>query len=378
MTATKKDWGKEIDTLIRHYNGDYERFLRDENYPNGIYNKKLMHEIVDLIKKNTVEDKLQALNLLETSTAKFPMGFDANILIVLKKDRARKVRERAITIEREKLHKSLTGLTGLFPTLGSFGALYGENFKKLSLDLSATASAFQQSQQAAKELAKFVDSPIKLIDPKIFQNYQKSIEPIGRFFLPLSTDIASSPIASSLTYIRPIVKQPKSESTIPEALHKTKSEVIKDLKRIEKSDRDIIFNVEAYRLLYNLERFLRDLIYTRICEKHKKIIKNKIDGKDLQKWKDRQAEEQKDPLLDGEYRLIDYSDFSDLKRILEKGRNKEEFFDLLDDEQFRNIISKLDELDSIRKKIAHSRSLTKREFNKLKIYAEDIARLFKK
>jgi hypothetical protein len=374
MTATKKEWDKEIETIIHYYNGDYERFLQDSICSDGIYDKKIMQEIVDLIKKNTVEDKLQALNILDTPSAKFPNGFDANVLLALKKDKNPQVQERAIALEKERLTKVLSKFSKMSSSFGSLGSV----FSQLSFDITAKSTAFDQSQKVAKELAKVIDKPIKSINPKKYLALQEAVGNLEGLNIPFQIDKQNSPITSSLTFISPIVLQPKSNSTIPELLHRSKASVIKDLKRIEKSDRDINFNVEAYRLLYNLERTLRDLIQTRICEKHKKIIKNKIHPDDLIKWKERQSEEKADPLLDGDYRLIEYSDFSDLKRIFEKGKNKEEFHDLLDDEQFRNIISKLDELDSIRKKIAHSRPLTKREFDKLKIYAEDIARLFKK
>ena len=79
------------------------------------------------------------------------------------------------------------------------------------------------------------------------------------------------------------------------------------------------------------------------------------------------------PFMKKGYRLIEYSDFSDLKRIFLKGKNKEEFSDLLNDVQFRGLITKLDELDPIRKKVAHSRRLSKKEFDRLKMYANDIS-----
>lgn len=81
-------------------------------------------------------------------------------------------------------------------------------------------------------------------------------------------------------------------------------------------------------------------------------------------------------LVDSGHELIDYSDFTDLKRIFEKGKNLSEFSDLANGEELRGLISKLHELDPIRKKIAHSRPLSKREFDKLKMYAEDIFRIF--
>lgn len=78
-----------------------------------------------------------------------------------------------------------------------------------------------------------------------------------------------------------------------------------------------------------------------------------------------------------EFNLIDYSDFTDLKKIFEKGRNKDLFKDLFNDEECKALITKLHELDSIRKKIAHFRPLTKKEFNRLVLYHDDIFTIIK-
>ncbi len=96
----------------------------------------------------------------------------------------------------------------------------------------------------------------------------------------------------------------------------------------------------------------------------------------LRGWQSRKKEEEKNPLIDGGYELIDYSDFTDLKQILEKGRNYTLFEDIMNQEHFKLVISKLHELDPIRKKIAHSRQLTKKEFNRLVLYTEDIQTIF--
>ncbi len=80
--------------------------------------------------------------------------------------------------------------------------------------------------------------------------------------------------------------------------------------------------------------------------------------------------------MEGNYELIDYSNFTDLKQVFEKGRNHELFADMVDQEQFKTVISKLHELDPIRKKIAHYRPLSKREFDRLELYTNDIIQMF--
>jgi len=57
---------------------------------------------------------------------------------------------------------------------------------------------------------------------------------------------------------------------------------------------------------------------------------------------------------------------------LQKGKNFKLFESIFKEEQFKIITSKLHELDPIRKKIAHYRPLSKNEFERLRIYANDI------
>jgi hypothetical protein len=146
------------------------------------------------------------------------------------------------------------------------------------------------------------------------------------------------------------------------------------LEKVKAAKDDIIFNYEGYGFLSDLERFLRGLIQKRIIDPYLRSIENKIPKGLLDKWEGRKKEEESNKIVDSGYESIDYSDFTDLKQIFEKGKNLNLFSDLANGEELKGVISKLHELDPIRKKIAHSRALTKREFDKLKIYAKDIFR----
>ena len=106
-------------------------------------------------------------------------------------------------------------------------------------------------------------------------------------------------------------------------LEKSPLEITTKLKEITSSDEDIIFNYEGYPLLCDLERFLRDLIFQRICVKFAKTISNKVHQDYLRTWRERRTKEESYPFMKKGYRLIEYSDFSDLKRIFLKGKNKE-------------------------------------------------------
>ena len=130
---------------------------------------------------------------------------------------------------------------------------------------------------------------------------------------------------------------------------------------------DFEINSKAYNFLCNLETYLRHLITKRIIEPYKKNIESKIPQDVLSRCEERKSQDNLN-----EYNLIDYSDFTDLKRIFEKGRNKDLFKDIFKDEEYKALITKLHELDPIRKKIAHFRPLTKNEFNRLVLYHNDI------
>jgi len=153
-----------------------------------------------------------------------------------------------------------------------------------------------------------------------------------------------------------------------------------DLENIEQNAKiayktdEFDFNKKAYAFLCDLEVSLRHLIQERIVMPYESNLASKIPDIILKSWE----EKKKNDSDNEDYRLIDYSDFTDLKIILEKGRNKELFSDLFNHEQYKALIAKLHELDPIRKKIAHFRPLTERELTRLTLYHRDILTIVQK
>lgn len=131
--------------------------------------------------------------------------------------------------------------------------------------------------------------------------------------------------------------------------------------------RNFEINTKAYKFLCNLETYLRHLIMKRLIEPYEKNLESKIPQDILSRWEERKKKENSE-----EFNLIDYSDFTDLKIIFEKKSNRKSFNDLFNDEEYNALITKLHELDPIRKKIAHIRPLSKKEFNRLVLYHDDI------
>ncbi len=166
--------------------------------------------------------------------------------------------------------------------------------------------------------------------------------------------------------------------TLSEVSGTSEEKIEEDLEFIQKADSDETFNYEAYVFLYDLEQILRNIIQQRIIEPNEKNMTNLIPLDIITECKAKQDEEKKNGFVVSSDRWIDYSDFTHLEMILKKGRNREKLKDIINDQEFGSVVSKLHELDPIRKKIAHSRPLTLDEFNRIRMYGEDIIKLFSK
>jgi len=333
----------------------------------------LMKKIKGLIESGSSANKHEALNLIERKetrlsgyyTMKFfgSLNYDTDETV---KTRARKVMDNKIGPEASKK---------LDISLEKFRVIQ-ESFKHLSSGAIITSAAFDASHNFAKIMRDSLTVPISSItlNPvfEIVQSQQKMIDTLS---IPPLILPQFSPILEITNLASRLAEVSNPNLTIPEALDKSIPELEKELDAVIDSDEDIVFNFEGYKILYNLERFLRDLIKQRICLKDPQLIPNRIPREILDDWKFKRDQEQKNPYVSGQYYLIDYSDFTDLKMIFEKGRNIKLFLDICSEEQFRAVISKMNELDPIRKKIAHSRPLRKEEFDRLKMYAEDIDNL---
>lgn len=142
---------------------------------------------------------------------------------------------------------------------------------------------------------------------------------------------------------------------------------------------DNIYNLPAYKYIFNLEVYLRIFISKHIIEPNKKQLASKIPQTMLDAWEKKKNAEEKNKHVDHiGYELIEYSDFTDIKTILEKTSTVNLIKDIISEENLKTITSKLIELEPIRLKIAHSRALTKEEFNTLEMYSEKITRILPK
>jgi len=334
---------------------------------------KLMEEISELIKTGTRENKILALEKIESCEVSFPGNFERPIFTQLLKDPDERVKTKANEVFQKKFGPYLKEIS---KSLEEMSKVYGETFQKLTSDVIATSAVFDASHNIAKLFRNSLTIPMNSITLtpvfEIVKSQQKVFESLAIQYPSFPN---FSPTFATSAFISRLADVADPRLTIPQALGKSIPEIERELDDVIESDEDAIFNFEGYKVLYNLERFLRDLVQNRICLKEPKMIRNRIPKEILDSWKERRTDEQKNPFVAGKYDLIDYSDFTDLKMIFEKGKNMQLFLDVCSEDQFRGVISKLNELDPIRKKIAHSRALTKVEFDRLKMYAEDIDRI---
>lgn len=351
--------------------------------------ERLMDEIEEKAKTGKKEDVIESLNLFEKKWKILPVGPARDFIYSMReyedneiKEKAEEVYSNSLKERDEKVRKSLENMTKSFSA--SF-LLIQSKMKELSRAfeiskqmadiakdipriLSVAFEPIQRSQSKLKDLVEFQSALNEAIT--------KHATAMQRITTPLP--MLSSPILRAESLFSNVTdRELESKKSLSEVLEKDEEEIEHEIQFISEQNKDFLFNFEAYEHLYDLERYLRGLIQVRIIEPNKSNLENKIPPEMIEEWKSRKEEEEKNPLIDGNYELIDYSDFTDLKRIFEKGRNYKLFEDTINQEHFKAVISKLHELDPIRKKIAHSRPLSKKELDRLILYTEDISKIFK-
>lgn len=352
-------------------------------------NERLMDEIEEKAKTGKKEDVIESLNLFEKKWKILPVGPARDFIYSMReyedneiKEKAEEVYSNSLKDRDEKVRKSLENMTK------SFSASFLLIQSKMK-DLSRAFDISKQMADSAKDIPRILSvafepiqrSQSKLKDLVEFQSalneaITKHATAMQRITTPLP--MLSSPILRAESLFSNVTdRELESKKSLSEVLEKDEEEIEHEIQFISEQNEDFLFNFEAYEHLYDLERYLRGLIQVRIIEPNKSNLENKIPPEMIEEWKSRKEEEEKNPLIDGNYELIDYSDFTDLKHIFEKGRNYKLFEDIINQEHFKAVISKLHEMDPIRKKIAHSRPLSKKELDRLILYTEDISKIFK-
>ena len=345
----------------------------------------LMKEIEEKAKSGKKEDVIESLNLFEKNWNVLPNGPARDFIYSMRENENNEIKSKAEEIYSDSLkemddevRKSLENITK------SFSA----SFLPIQNQMEELSQAFDISKQMAdiaKDIPSAVFDIIRLrpqlndlmeLQSVLNETVTKYVTDTQRITTPLP--MLPSPILRA-EYLFSKVSDSglESKKSFSDVLERGEGEIAQGIQFISGQNKDYVFNFKAYEALYYLERHLRNLIQDRIIESKESNYKNKMPTGIIEEWKSRKEEEEKNPLIDGDYELIDYSDFTDLKRIFEKSKNHKLFEDKVNQESFKTVITKLHELDPIRKKIAHSRPLSKKEFDRLIVYTRDIINIFK-
>lgn len=327
----------------------------------------IMATISSLMASRRIEDKLRAASLLGQYKNVLPSHFLDRILEELKKDTHTEIQEALrplLTSEEEETNPVPVSNKEIIA--GYSGSL--ESALKKALDI---VNIFDLSHVTAKALRQQLLEGRNGSEHDLYSDFvqQKSrMTPELALFPQISLKV--SPIGALSEVIRIIPELSKKGEK--GKIQSERKNIETKLDEILETDLEISFNIAGYELLYTLERMMRDLIHQRIVKPNMDNLQTKIPADVLEGMKKRKEVEENNPISIGSYELIEYCDFTDLKKILEKGRNHESFSDIFSFEEIKTVYSKLGELDPIRKKIAHSRPLTRKEFERLRLYATDI------
>jgi hypothetical protein len=338
---------------------------------------EVMDEISSMIRTGEAENRIKAVRIFRDEYNNLPSEFSTKFIKEMGEDPDPVIKEIISSLKKNESHitapESISNARIVEKYTGSLETVLKRVTDIASLfDLShVTAQALKQnylkgtagsnSESDDSLYSKFVNERAKVLsDTSSFPQISLKVSPIEA----LSEVIRILPDRSS-----------RSKKT---RLLSSNQNIENKLDEIILTDREIAFNIAGYELLYTLERMMRDLIHQRIIHPNENNLSVKIPTDVLEGMKKRKETEEKSPVSEGLYELIEYCDFTDLKKILEKGRNHESFSDIFSIEEMKTVYSKLGELDPIRKKIAHSRPLTRKEFERLRLYATDILDRLKK
>lgn len=139
---------------------------------------------------------------------------------------------------------------------------------------------------------------------------------------------------------------------------------------------DAELNSKAYKYLYVLENQLRSFLEKLLRKTYGDNWINKgIPPDVLESCKKNKESESKVRWIESTSKnILSYSNFSDLRKIIEMKENWNSTFKAY----FKPkdiVLAKLTELEKIRNKIAHNRPLTMNEFEKIKLYTTELLRL---
>ena len=344
--------------------------------------QKLMDEIEGKANSNDNKKVNEALNLFEKNWKKLPNGHASDFIQNMMESKNTEIKEKAEEVYDNSLKESDDLL---YNEIRQISKDYSSIISPIRSQINDLSTAFNTAKQMADIVNKIPRMPRVEIPPinipdlsrtfktiaelnKILIKSRKQIIDSQNLAIPLL--IQPSPILRAENLFSKLtVDELDSHKSFIDTLENNDGYINKEIDFISKQKNDFAFNLPAYELLCTLEVYLRVLIKKTIIEPN---LRGKIPDAIETRWKARKKTEERNTHSDAKYELIDYSDFTDLKEIFQKGRNADLFKDVFNQEQFKAVITKLHELDPIRKKIAHYRPISEKELTRLGLYSGDI------
>lgn len=344
--------------------------------------KKLMSEIEEKANSENKEDIIESLDLFEAKWQNLPYRPALDFINRMTESEDPQIREKAENVYANYLKKHDEIVRKDLEQIS-------ERFRSIVLPIQSQMRELSQAYDVSKQMAEIA---------KTMQGVQYKVNSLPKMNFNLQQLVKSRNILTDATrnilntqkLVVPLLLEPspilraenlfskipdeelEQRSSFSDILEKREEEIAEEIKFISEKEYDFTFNYPAYKLLCNLEVYFRYLIQKIIIEPNNGNLENKIPVSIIDKWKQRKVAEESNPIVDSGYELIYYSDFTDIKEILQKGKNFRLFEDIFKEEQLKIITSKLHELDPIRKKIAHYRPLSRNEFERLRLYTDDI------
>lgn len=343
---------------------------------------KLMSEIEEKVKSGDKTDIIESLNLFEANWNKLPYRRAREFIQSLKENKDIEIKTKAENIYASTIK---SGEDKIIENAKEYAKSLSFSLPPIQNQMMYLSKAFDASKNMA-ELAKSIQSLTKtqytinnvadslnqlIKNQEIIHNVAMNIP---NFNVTKPTfNIEYSPILRTDLFFSQMPKTiPEQTESFGNILNKNDREINENLKIISDENKEFAFNGVAYELLFTLENYFRGLILKFIINENRTNLGNYIPQKILDGWVERKQIEDANEFAEGEYDLIYYSNFTDIKDILRKNTKTLLNLKLFNDEQLATITSKLHELDPIRKKIAHNRALSKKEFDRLQMYCDDM------
>jgi len=341
---------------------------KDETSPEIL---ALLNEIVRLVNIGNHEEKIKAIEIYKENCKEIPNDFSWEFLRIMWIDEDPEIKKIASHYRNER---AVDLFTKAFNANRNIINRYYRSMDQAINKAANIAHLFDISHTTAEVLRKSMIDYNKIYRNNLSEYLQEQVKILPSVINYPQIGYTGSPIGT-LTEIINSFPKTSEEIDIPSVYSRSEGEKIEtQLDEIIISDRDFSFNIAGYELLIKLETMLRDLIYQQIMIDNNKDLKSKIPETVLEDMIALKKSEESNPYVEGEYNFIEYSDFTHLKLIFEKRTSKSLFKGIYSEEELKGVATKLGEINPIRKKIAHSRPLTKREFVRLNLYVSDICK----